>query len=268
MLKFLNNDKLTIIFLSFSLIAFLLLTSEASSREKSYIDKLELIRDFIVANYPVNPEHFIKIETVANIKWEAFWQFSVDVGDLNCFWTPEKREPIIDEQRNMTRLKEVKPELSFLFNIEESCGLLDVFAKGPKIEEKLIIIKEILKKEKEFTLEKIETLLNNMNALYPIDLKKAKEIKETSYSIVAYFNEDITEKIKTDLLNKKSLWNFISEKKPIIKEVTFSLVNSKEPFSIGWDAIVIIDTAVYIIHMEPFNGYIINIQRWPNSISK
>jgi hypothetical protein len=283
MSKILNNKKLKISILIFVLLSIASQVSKGSG-EKECKNKLELIRDFILANYPVNLEHSIKIETITGLK-EGFWEFSVIVGELDSLVPPEMRSPgpspttrnilqesgvyslfppeiigqLIDEKGKITGGNEAKFDYKFSFEVSESLEILRMFAKGPKIEEKLIIIEGILKREKELTLDNIENLLNNMVALYPIDLKSIDKITKTENAIVVRFKEEFVKKIKKDILSRKNLWKFLGKERPIIKDVCFFLINMGTQIFIRWNVSVRIGKTEYSINFEPFYGYICEI---------
>lgn len=227
--------------------------------KKVYSDKLELIRDFILENYPVNPEHYIKIETYTGL-YQNFWDFYVIVGDLEVF----EPSPIIDEHSKKVGKKKVEPEYEFGFDISASYEIWSFEAFGPKIEEKLNILKEIISKEEkitENTLEKVKTLLLNEKAKFPMEPGTIREIQPYMIEITYKENEFRRFNLYHHLKKLVSFWSFFGDDELIIKDVNFCIGKIKEYVHISWKVKAQIGTDSYLIHLEPFHGYIIEMRR-------
>lgn len=64
---------------------------EGKGRKKAPTDKLDLMRDFILENYPTNPEHYIYASSYTGL-YHNFWDFYVTVGELGVYEPPDLRD--------------------------------------------------------------------------------------------------------------------------------------------------------------------------------
>lgn len=250
MLAFLNNKKIYCLMVFLFLFGILCQLVEGKVKKRVYTDKLELIRDFILENYPINPEHYIEVHTSTGV-YQNFWFFGVSVGDLYAFEPSSKAE-------------KVDTEYNFIFQITAEYELTFFHMTKGKIEEKLQKAKEELKKEKEINFENVRELLIKMGAKYP--LEPGEIIRSQDDLIVRYPPEGGSKSLKKYLLKRESLWKFLGERKPEIERMSF-FIKTIEP-RLLWSVHVKIGGFKYVLEIEPFWGYIIEIDgEWPENLS-
>lgn len=256
MLKFLNNKRFrstTWIFLFWTLIFQI---TEGSEKRRIYTDKLEFVRDFILENYPVRKDHYIKVETTTRLD-QNFWEFLVDISDLDYLSPPEQRSVVTDKD-GKTELRKVEPEYGFYFIITSSYKLLQFRASSPKIEERLQKAREGLLKEGEINFENLYALLINLGAIYPVEYGEMFKFQDC---IAIRYKNGEAERIRIHLMNQKNLWDFLEEGEPIIKSVDFMVLRFDNQIDLFWSLIVKINRVKYTINIEPFYGSLRKIER-------
>jgi len=239
-----NKKIYYVILILFFIFSRFLCLGEGKIKKRIYNDKLELIREFILENYPVNPEHYIQVETLTGL-YQNFWDFGVTVGDLYAFEPPSEEE-------------KVEPEYIFVFQITAEYELILFDMSKGKVLERLQKAVEELSKEKEINFESARDILIKMGAMYP--LEKGEVVEKHDFSIVRYLPEEGSEGLKKYLLKNEHLWGFLGEGEPHIERMWFNIRMEDEPM-LEWHVLVKIGKSKYWLRIEPFWGYIIGIER-------
>lgn len=229
---------------------------EGKGRKKGPTDKLDLIRDFLLENYPTNPEHYINVQSCTGLH-QNFWDFFVTVGELGVY----EPSDLLDKNGKVIGQKKIEPEYSFTFWISASYELLAVRAHSFRIEEKLRQAKMEFAEEDEATYENVRSLLIKMGAKFPVEPGEIIESKSGAL-MVRYPPNGEPEAIKKDILRRKSLWKFIEKGELKIEKVVFFINTAIDTNHLLWSMTVIIGKSKYFLTVDPFDGYILGIERW------
>lgn len=247
MLSFNKKTKLVLGLLLFTSI--LLQLAEGKPKKKVYTDKLNLIRDFIEVNYPIKPDYYIKVETSTGW-YQNFWQFYVTIGEVGAVDT------------SAAEWLKTEPEYVFEFHVSASYKLLEVrIYEFKKIKEEIKKVRAKLSKKAGIDVEEVRELLIEMGAKYPFGQGEIIKFPDGSLRI-----EDCgTEELKKNILKRKELWDFLGGGDVNIKSLAFAISADRKEDSIElsnlwWSLKVKVSKIQYRIHIEPFHGYIINIE--------
>lgn len=238
MSKLIRKNKIHFMFVMFLLFT---LSSHYNPGKGRVISEFEYIKDFIRNNYRVEPEWEIRIVTSCPLSKKESQIYLCFVG--------EELSKILDEEKEMFYLgereicvKERITHMAFIFRFDESLQLRYLWAGGPaitgKIEDVSHWLREYEELSKESVREKVQSILKEENAKYPIDAEK---------------------RLKEDMISKNTLI-FVGDE-AIIERIYFDIQYSERPKSIFFIWKVRVRTAVgrYELLVEPFNGYIIRI---------
>ena len=229
---------------------------EGKGRKRAPTDKLDLIRDFILENYPTNSEHYIYAASYTGLH-QNFWDFHVTVGEKGVYEPPD----LLDKNGKVIGQKTIEPEYSFSFNISASCELSAVSGYSLRIDEKLRQAMMELAEEDETNFENVRSLLIKMGAKFPVEPGEIIESKSGAL-MVRYPPNGEPEALKNDILKRKSLWIFFKKGELKIEKVVFFIDTTIDHNQLKWAMTVIIGKSKYFLTVDPFYGYILRIERW------
>ena len=118
-----------------------------------------------------------------------------------------------------------------------------------------------LAEEDETNIENVRSLLIKMGAKFPVE---PGGIIETNSGrlMVRYPLNGEPEAIKKDILGRKSLWNFFKKGELKIEKLVFYINTTIAHNQLVWLMTVIIGKTEYFLTVDPFDGYILGIQRF------